>query len=149
MSHEHFICTSRFLVNDVCLRVCNHKSICALQYCEYILSHMHIRTYIVLHMLPYRLEIDQTSAVPPERCSKFIIASHEESYLLMKHAMFLHVHQKDGETIWKMHKSNLTCLVIFVCVVAKSPEAAWNGGEIYFLISCIPLLPNKIPTEFH
>lgn len=70
--------------------------------------------------------------------------------------MFLHVYQKDGETIWKMHKSNLTCLAIFVlyvfvsvCVVAKSPEAAWNGGEIYFLISCIPLLSNKIPTEFH
>jgi len=74
--------------------------------------------------------------------------------------MFLHVHQKDDKTIWEIHKSNLTCLAIFVlymflcvcvcvCVVAKSPEAAWNGGEIYFLILCIPLLSNKIPTEFH
>lgn len=49
----------------------------------------------------YRLEIDQTSVVPPERCSKFIIAKREESYLLIKHAMFLHVHQKDVKQFGK------------------------------------------------
>lgn len=67
--------------------------------------------------------------------------------------MISHVYQKDGKTIWKMHKSNLTCLVIFVlymflflCVVAKSPEAAWNGGEIY-LDFHVSHFSNKIPTE--
>lgn len=156
LSQERFICNSRLLVHDVCLRVCIHESIHALQYCEYILLHMHIRTYIVPHVPSYRLEIDQTSAVPPEGCSKFITAQHKKSCLLIKHAMFLHVYQKDGETIWKMRKSNLTCLVIFVlhvflfcvCVVAKSPEAAWNGGEIYFLISCSHCFPIKSPLSF-
>lgn len=50
-------------------------------------------------------------------------------------------------------KSNWSCYFcpayVFVCDVAKSPEAAWNGGETYFLISCCLLLSNKIPTEIH
>lgn len=57
--------------------------------------------------------------------------------------MISHVYQKDGKTIWEMHKSNLTCLVIFV---AKGPEAAWNGGEIY-LDFHVSHFSNKIPTE--
>ncbi len=150
-SPEHFICNSRLLVHDVHLRVCIHEFMNVHFNIVSSFSHMHIRTYIVLHMPPYRLEIDQTSAVPPERCSKCIIAWHEESYLLIKHAMFL----QDGETIWKMHKSNLTCLAIFVLYVfvfVCCSQKPWSCLEwrwdLFFLFHVSHCFPKKSPLSF-